>query len=212
VPAQLQRLDVIPGHDRECLADVDRLFREYAAGLGHDLCFQDFDKELATLPGKYAPPEGRILLAVVPSGKASASEMSPAVAKPSSPRHVYPLAAAQNLVEPHHFRANQRQDIAGCVALRKIGDGICEMKRLYIRPAYRRLGIGRALATAVVHEARAIGYDKMRLDTLSSMTEAVTLYQSIGFVHIPAYYANPICGAVYMELDLTATTPEHPRR
>lgn len=133
------------------------LFREYEKGLGISLCFQNFDEEVAALPGAYAPPEGRLLLAFVEN-------------------------------EP-----------AGCVALRKIGDGIAEMKRLYVRPAHRGTGLGRKLTEAVLDDARAIGYRAVRLDTLATMKEAQALYVSMGFVDIPPYNDHPIEGTRFME-------------
>jgi ribosomal protein S18 acetylase RimI-like enzyme len=92
---------------------------------------------------------------------------------------------------------------AGCVALRPESDDICEMKRLYIRPAYRKTGLGRKLACDIINEARAIGYKRMRLDTVPAMVEAITLYRSLGFKDIPSYRFNPIEGAICMELELT---------
>ncbi|MEY2429767.1 MAG: hypothetical protein QOJ40_2652 [Verrucomicrobiota bacterium] len=142
------------------MATVRRLFREYAQGIDIDLCFQGFDQELATLPGRYGPPEGCLLLA---------------------------LAGAK---------------VAGCVALRRIEARTCEMKRLYVRPAFRRKGIGRILARAVIDAAGDCGYESMRLDTLASMKEGIALYESLGFRRIEAYYHNPSACAVFMELRL----------
>lgn len=140
---------------------VRTLFREYQHGLGVSLCFQDFDSELAGLPGKYADPQGCILLAE-------------ADGKP-----------------------------AGVVALRALdGDAVCEMKRLYVRPTARGLGLGRRLAAAIVDEARKRGYARMRLDTLPKLSEAIALYATMGFVEIPPYYGNPIPGVRYYELKL----------
>jgi putative acetyltransferase len=136
------------------------LFEEYAAGLGHDLGFQDFPEELANLPGAYAPPRGRLLLATCDGAP------------------------------------------AGCVALREQDATSCEMKRMYVRPDFRRQGIGRRLAVASLAAARQIGYERMRLDTLNSMLIPRALYRSLGFQEVPAYYHNPIPGAIFLELDL----------
>jgi len=138
------------------------LFQEYGASLGFSLCFQNFDKELAGLPGDYAPPNGRLLIAYL-EGEA-----------------------------------------AGCVALHEFEPGISEMKRLYVRPAFRGKRVGLALANAIIAAAREIGYKKMRLDTVpSEMADAVKMYGRLGFKEIEPYRVNPQPGTMYMELDLT---------
>jgi putative acetyltransferase len=136
------------------------LFEEYAGWLGIDLSFQGFAAELAGLPGVYAAPRGRLLLALDGSNS------------------------------------------SGCVALRPLGEGVCEMKRLYVRPGFRRQGIGKLLAERIVAEARTIGYRTMRLDTLPSMQAAIRLYEALGFVRCAAYYGTPLSDTVFMELQL----------
>ena len=145
-------------------ADMEQareLFREYAAWVEIDLCFQNFEKELAELPGDYVPPDGRL------------------------------------------FLASHDGELAGCIAMRKIGDGICEMKRLFVRDAFRGQGLGRNLVECVIRAAREIGYERMRLDTLPpKMNDAIKLYRSFGFTEIQPYYDNPVPGAKFMELSL----------
>lgn len=145
------------------IAQARELFLEYAQSLGFSLCFQSFDKELAELPGDYAPPAGRLLL------------------------------------------AEYEGQLVGCVALHKLGDDyeFCEMKRLYLRPQFRGKGLGRALADRIIAEARQIGYQRMRLDTVGPvMKDAVAMYRRIGFQEIAPYRANPMPGTLYMELNL----------
>jgi len=143
------------------IAQIRELFLEYAKSLGFSLCFQNFDKELADLPGDYAPPQGRLLL------------------------------------------AQAEQQIAGCVALHPFEAGVCEMKRLYLRPDFRGKGLGKLLAETIITEARQIGYACMRLDTVEPvMKDAVAMYRRLGFREIAPYRANPMPGTLYMELVL----------
>ena len=139
---------------------VRALFREYAAWLAVDLCFQGFAAELAGLPGCYAPPQGRLLLAWI-EGEA-----------------------------------------VGCVGLRPLEATICEMKRLYVRPAFRGHGLGRLLAKRVIGEAKSIGYAQMGLDTLPRMAAATRLYAELGFQPIEPYYGTPLAETIFLELKL----------
>jgi len=144
---------------------VRTLFREYEQFLGVDLCFQGFAEELATLPGRYASPSGRLLLAM------------------------------------------EGTDAAGCVALRPLEDGVCEMKRLFVRPAYRGQGLGYRLAMHIVNEATAMGYAVMRLDTLDTLERAMRIYETLGFQRCTPYYANPLPGVVYWQRALSKPAP-----
>lgn len=145
-PAQAEDMDL-----------VRQLFREYQSFIAVDLCFQSFEEELAGLPGRYAPPQGTILLA---------------------------------------------GDGAGVVAMRALDPFTAEMKRLFVRPGAQGTGLGRALAEAVIDVARARGYSRLRLDTLPQMGTAIAMYRRLGFVEIAPYTANPIEGALYLELTL----------
>jgi len=143
------------------MVHVRALFIEYQEWLDVDLCFQGFDEELLSLPGAYAPPRGRLLLARID------------------------------------------ETVAGTVGMWPLGADVCEMKRLYVRPSYLGRGLGRRLAGAIVDEAKAAGYARMRLDSLERLVAARTLYESMGFARIPAYYDNPLDGVLFMQLDLT---------
>ena len=137
------------------------LFLEYAESLGFSLCFQSFDQELAGLPGDYAPPDGRLLL------------------------------------------AEHDGKLAGCGALHRLDATYGEMKRLYVRPGFRGLGLGRVLAERIIAEAASIGFQRLRLDTVQgTMDDAIDLYRRLGFREIEPYRQNPIAGALYMELEL----------
>jgi putative acetyltransferase len=151
--------------DGPALLDATRgIFREYAASLPIDLCFQGFEQELAGLPGDYAPPQGLLLLAFVDGA------------------------------------------LAGCGAFRPLPDSdhanACEMKRLFVRRAFRRFGLGRLLAQALMDRATEAGHSAMLLDTLDDMEAARGLYASLGFVEVPPYYYNPIPGAHYLKANL----------
>ena len=144
------------------IEQVRELFGEYVTWLGINLCFQNYDKEVAALPGEYASPRGRLLLALADDGAA-----------------------------------------AGCAALRDLGNGVAEMKRLFVRPAFRGQRLGWRLAEMVLDEARTLGYERIRLDTLpGKMDQAIAMYRILGFRDIAPYYNNPVTGAAFMELEL----------
>jgi ribosomal protein S18 acetylase RimI-like enzyme len=156
-------VEIRPAHGAEDMATLRALFLEYQDWLQVDLCFQDFETELATLPGGYAPPAGALWLAYV------------------------------------------NRELAGCVGLRPHeAKAACEMKRLWLRPNSRGLGLGRRLAVTCIAAARAAGYRTICLDTLSFMDAARSLYADLGFHEIPAYYDNPLDDVRYLELDLSA--------
>jgi putative acetyltransferase len=144
----------------ELLPQVRELFVEYSESTGVDLCFQGFAQELESLPGDYARPAGRLLLAY------------------------------------------KDDRTAGCGALRPLGNGVCEMKRLYVRASFRGTGVGSALMQSLIHSAKEIEYSKLRLDTLPSMATAIAIYRSHGFREISPYRLNPVPGALFFELDL----------
>lgn len=147
------------GPNRETARD---LFREYACSLPFDLDFQDFNEELAHIERHYAPPRGRLYIAL------------------------------------------EADKPVGCVALRYFAQGVCEMKRLYVRPQFRGRHIGLRLAQTAIEAACEIGYTHMRLDTVPEMKAANRLYAFLGFKTIKAYRFNPVEGAIYLELQLKA--------
>lgn len=154
-------INIVPATKPEEVSQAAALFREYEAWLGLDLCFQGFEAEVASLPGKYAAPDGRLYLAYSDG------------------------------------------ELAGCIALRKIEDDVCEMKRLFVREDFRGQGIGVSLIETVIADARKIGYWALRLDTFPpKMGKAVSLYKAYGFRPIDAYYDNPNDGVLFMEMSL----------
>ena len=154
-------MDLVQAETSEQTETARELFREYQEWLGISLCFQNFDDEVANLPGDYRMPNGRLLIAI------------------------------------------KDGDVVGCIALRKLTDDACEMKRLFLRPQFRGQGLGREMVQRIIDEAREIGYERMRLDTLPRwMDKAIALYEQFGFRDIPPYYDNPVAGARFMELIL----------
>jgi ribosomal protein S18 acetylase RimI-like enzyme len=156
---ELHAFRMVEVRTSEDIATARALFIEYQQELGVDLCFQGFEEELASLPGKYAPPDGRL------------------------------------------FLAKRAGAVAGCIALRRVDATSGEVKRLYVRPVFRGAGLGLVLARVVIDAARGIGYRRLVLDTLEQMKPARALYEALGFREIPAYYENPLPGAIYMALD-----------
>jgi len=152
------KIEIISAYDH--LEDIKKLFIEYQTSLGIDLCFQNYDEEIKTLPGKYALPDGRLYMITID------------------------------------------EEIAGCIALRRFDKTRCEMKRLYIRPQYRGHHCGQLLVEKIIQEAKIIGYEEMVLDTLSSLTSAVSLYQRNGFIEVSSYYDNPLQDVLYFKLKL----------
>lgn len=171
--------------DAHELAEARAIFREYAASLKVDLCFQNFDDELAALPGDYAEPRGTLLLALVEDASGTGAP-----------------SAAPTLPRPD----GRMLQVAGCCALRPLDTvdyaNAAEMKRLYVRPGFRGLGLGRRLVEAVLDAARSAGYACVLLDTLDDMESARALYEDLGFVEVPPYYHNPIAGSHYLKVEL----------
>lgn len=159
-------LRVVTDASDETIVKVRSLFREYAALPGVVQCLADFENEVASLPGRYAPPGGRLALAIDADSE------------------------------------NGGGEAIGCAALRRLDDDACEMKRLYVREAFRGRSAGRSLVQALITEARAMGYKSMLLDTLPSMLEAHKLYRTLGFHEISSYQKNPVAGALFFEYRL----------
>lgn len=155
------------------------LFTAYAESLGIDLTYQNFDGELASLPGKYASEQGGALLLA----------------------QLQPDRAEKRPAERERER-EESGTVVGCVALRRNTDTWCEMKRLYVTPDARKTGAGIKLAQAVIQKARELGYGGIRLDTLPVMVPALTLYRRLGFVEIEKYYETPVEGTIFMGLEL----------
>jgi len=153
-------MEIIRVKSSEEIEEIRKLFIEYEKFLNVDLCFQDFEKELAELPGIYSPPDGALLL------------------------------------------AKYENETIGCVALKKLENEVCEMKRLYLRDKFRGKGFGRKLAMRIISEAKKRGYSIMRLDTLEKLKAAINLYVSLGFKKTEPYYNNPLPGVIYWKLDL----------
>lgn len=155
-------IEILPVNTPELTEETKRLFREYEKWLNVSLCFQGFEEEVNTLPGKYSPPEGKLYIVKYDS------------------------------------------KYSGCIALRKIEDGICEMKRLFLKEELRGKGIGNTLVTKIINDAKDIGYKTMRLDTIKEkMPKAVEIYTKHGFVETEPYYHNPNPHTLFLELDLT---------
>jgi len=176
---------IITAEDAHQLDAVRAIFREYAQSLAVDLGFQGFEEELRDLPGDYAEPLGALLLALID-------------AKPD--------AAAQAGASMLTRTGGQRAQVAACCALRPLDSAdypnAAEMKRLFVRPAFRGRGLGRQLAEAALDAARSAGYSCVLLDTLDDMEAARALYEELGFESVPPYYHNPIAGAHYLKCEL----------
>jgi GNAT superfamily N-acetyltransferase len=159
-------LTILQATTTDHLNTARELIVEYATGLEFNLCFQGFEEEMRSLPGKYAPPAGRLLLA---------------------------------LWDSHP---------AGVIALRPLEEpGVCEMKRLYVRPQFRGHRIGRVLAQRTIGEAAEIGYSRMRLDTIpGKMDRAIEMYRDLGFAETVPYYSTPVGQTLFLELALNQSS------
>ena len=153
-------MKIVEARSEEHIAQISELFSEYWHSFGFTPCFQNFDEELAHLPGAYAPPRGRLAMAL------------------------------------------SEQSVAGCIALRPLNGEACEMKRLYVRPAFRSTGVGAALVRWLIGEARSVGYTTMFADTMPVMTRALAMYEHLGFQRVDAYVEEATPGAVYLKLPL----------
>lgn len=163
-------LKIIHAESPEHIVAARAMIEEYAAHLGFNLCFQGFEEEMRTMPGKYARPQGRLLLAL------------------------------------------WDERLAGVIALRPLQEnGLCEMKRLFVRPEFRGHAIGRALAERLIVEAKEIGYTRMQLDTVPGrMDQAITMYRELGFKETAPYYKTPVRETIFMELTLQDASTAHP--
>ncbi|TVY19884.1 Acetyltransferase [Lachnellula arida] len=168
------------------ISSIRTLFTSYVSWLALDLTFQNFAHELASLPGLYAPPTGCLLLAVLESGETAGEAVGCVALRPLPPK---PLRAS-NPASGQEEREGEK------------GKRTCEVKRLFLTPASRGLGIGRALVEAVVAEAGKLGYEEMKLDTLPRMVGARKLYESVGFVETEMYYETPLEGTVFYKKEL----------
>jgi ribosomal protein S18 acetylase RimI-like enzyme len=156
-------LTILQAETAEQVSIASEMIQEYAASLNFNLCFQGFEDEIRSMPGKYAPPAGRLLIALWDG-------------RP-----------------------------AGVIALRPLEEaGLCEMKRLYVRPEFRGHQIGRILAQRVINDATEAGYSRMRLDTVAGkMDRAIAMYRELGFTETDPYYQTPVGQTLFMELALT---------
>ncbi len=152
------QIEIIPAYQE--IERIRTLFREYTDFLGVNLDFQNYAEEYANLPGKYAPPRGRLYLALCDG-------------KP-----------------------------AGCVALRPFDENRCEVKRLYVKPEFQGLKIGRALMEKLIADAHEMNYKSMILDTHPRLVNGLSLYRKLGFKKIEKYYPNPYPETIYLGLDL----------